>query len=422
MKAITLLLVVSLLANGALVFGLIKARTSEKSPSASMPVGTNDAVVANLMPQGSPGSALTSSGKKAIVEGHTPPSTPTFWSRLQNEDLGEFKRKLKAAGFPSKEIYALLAAAISSRERMALEALIEKSDHTPYWKMSSRPIDPERQTKISALIREITTLGFQYLGTAEALADDEDQLAETKRHYGNLSVDKLQQMRALDWTADIKRREIWQNEPSDNSPEARKARSAALKSIEDEKLAAVTRLLAPEELEQYELRNSALAYGLRRSLEDFQPTEAEYKAIYAINRKMNSLNSTPASLPTDDSAVREQWTTHLQAALSPERYADYQAVANAGSDKLGKLIARLEMPPSTIAKVNSVRDDIMARAKTINNNDNLPTPERDAQFAALAAEASEKLTSTLGARGYEAYADIKGDWIRTLKKPQARGQ
>lgn len=39
----------------------------------------------------------------------------------------------------------------------------------------------------------------------------------------------------------------------------------------------------------------------------------------------------------------------------------------------------------------------------------------------LAPEADEKLTSTLGARGYEAYEDLKGEWLRALKPKTGSG-
>jgi hypothetical protein len=42
--------------------------------------------------------------------------------------------------------------------------------------------------------------------------------------------------------------------------------------------------------------------------------------------------------------------------------------------------------------------------------------QRDTQLVALATEAKTKLTDTLGgARGYQAYDDLKGDWIRALQ-------
>ena len=422
MKALTLLLFVSLLANGALVVGLIRSRSPVKSPLEPPPVQSSNPSSEGSIQQVLPGSVLTSSGQSAIADSRLHSSSPTLWSLLHTDDFGVFKRKLEAAGFPPREIRALLAAAIGARDKMRRDALLGNSDDTPYWQTRSFPSDPALQAKFFALSQESAALVSRYIDGTDALAEDDAALTLAQRRYGNLSLDKLQQLRALEWSVQSKQMAIYQSELADRSPEAQKARAVAMKSLDDEKMAVVARLLTPDELEQFELRNSELSNGMRQQLENFQPTEAEFKALYTINRKMRSLYATTASTPAEMSAVREQWSAQIQQALSPERYADHQAVENAGSDKLGKLITRLELPPSTIGKVNAVRDDIMTRAKAINNDDNLPTAQRDARFAALAAEANEKLTSTLGARGYEAYVDLKGDWIRALKKTPAPGQ
>lgn len=418
MKALSLLFVVSLLANGALIVGLLQ------SPQAMKHVSTvvsdqprQESVSGSARPTSSSDATQVSSGHKSIAAHST--HVPPLWSLLQNDDLGEFKRKLEAAGFPPREIRALIQAAIYAREKTQRDALVGKPDETPYWRNSSFISDPTLQSKFFAISRESASLFRLYLGGSDALADDDDALANAQRRYGNLSIDKLQQLRVLDWNLDEKRAALSQESltTGDHSREAGKARLAAWIALDEERRSAASRVLTPDELEQFELRDSNIAAGLR-SLENFQPTEAEFKALYEVERNRRQTSQIPDFLE-NRAEEQKQGLAQARTVLTPERFADLQAAMNPGNDKLGKLVARLELPPSTITTVNTVRDDIMNRAKSIYNDESIPVAQRNAQFATLAAEADQKLTATLGQRGYAAYVDLKGEWIRSLKKPPA---
>jgi hypothetical protein len=107
------------------------------------------------------------------------------------------------------------------------------------------------------------------------------------------------------------------------------------------------------------------------------------------------------------------------AALGPQRGADAQVALQGENNRLARLLIRLDLPISTVNTVNAVRDDLNARATTIRADAQLTAAQRAAQLSALAQEARAKLATTLGGeRGFEAYNDLKGDWIRAI---QAKG-
>ncbi len=183
-------------------------------------------------------------------------------------------------------------------------------------------------------------------------------------------------------------------------------------------------MLTPEEYEQYELRNGSPAGWLRSSLETFRPSEAEYKAIFDFYSSLQKQFPDPS----DESqrmamlAAEKQLASQLEATLGPDRYAEYVQARQSGNDKLSRLVARLDLPLTVIGQVNAVRDDISQRAKDIRSNTQLSSVERDAQLAALQQEATTKVTAALGQRGFNAYQDMKGDWIRALTPNGSRSR
>lgn len=386
MKASTLLLLGSLLANGALVATLVLiqpgAAVTTASPARAVTATTTAAVAAKSVP---PSAALT--------------PVPNAWSRLRADNFGELGRRLRAAGFPAREVRAMVAMAISAQFTERNDAILGNPADIPYWKNQSRMgVDPALQAQLSEAYREQGELNYRYVSGPDALAENEDLLVAAKRRFGDLPLGKLQQLMAMQHDLDDLRNQAFA--PNRDSAAIRST-GEVLRALDQEHLAAVAKLLTPAELEQYELRNNA--GGVRRELANFRPSEEEFKALYAASKIAGQLGGPP------DPAITE-------AILTPDRYAEYLATRSSdGQGKLGQLIARLDLPMTTVPAVNAVRDDINARAKAVLADTALPAADRNAALAALALEAQRKLTSSLGDRGYRAYAELKGDWLRALK-------
>jgi hypothetical protein len=399
MKLSTLLLTGSLVANGALALALVLGSPAPKAPVSSVSTPASRAtppVAAAVAP------AVTA----APVVGTVGMPAATLWSRLHAGDLGEFNRRLRAAGFSPREVRALLAMAINDEIQARREALLGRPEDTPYWKYPAlSATDPERRAQLDEISREARALNYQYLGGPVSLAEDEDLLNFAKRRYGNLPLEKLQQITELQH--DFEEMQM-QGIGARRDEASARAFMEAMRALEREHFAEVAQLLTPAELEQYELRNNA--GGLRMRLATFRPTEEEFKALYALEKQR-----TTGTAP-------DQLLAQAEAALGAGRFAEYtMTMTSDGTGQLGRLMARLELPLTTITTINTVRDDLSARALVLTNDPALTAAQRESRFAMLAQEADEKLTSTLGQRGYEAYKDLKGDWIRALKPRTGTG-
>jgi hypothetical protein len=194
---------------------------------------------------------------------------------------------------------------------------------------------------------------------------------------------------------------------------------AALADLEGAFQADLARIFTPDQWEQYQLQSSDTGKYLRDQLTTFRPTEDEYKALFRLYRAADEAVLTTGVTGTEADKMRraayDQLKPQIATLLEPARYADYLEVHERGSDKLNRLIARLDLPLATAGQVNAVREDLTQRAAVIRADAQLAPADREARLVALAQEARVKLSSTLGADGFEAYDAMKGEWIRALE-------
>ena len=389
------LLAASLAANGALIAAL--ARRSE--PSFPSVTATR------------PAAASTAGAKtKPAVSAEIAPAALPLWSALQTENLDEFGRRLRGAGFPPKTVRMLIAQKLQDRWEADSEAILGRREDVPYWKPGwISTFTPEQRARLDEMSVERRALEFKYVSGPDALAEDEDAQALARRRFGNLSLDKLQQVTALQHDFEDLQMKLSRTAMTD--PKARETAMASHQALEKEQTDQLAKILTPAELEQYELRTKS-GY-LAQQLMAFKPSEDEFKAIYALEKSQQHEPTDPNATPAQR---QEEYEQRLAATLGAERALDYLELRKAGSDRLPLLISRLNLPLSTLGSINRVKSDISQRAQAITNDPSLTPSQRQAQLAGLAQEANEKLTATLGSqRGYEAYMDLKGDWVRSLK-------
>ena len=407
MKIIPLLIIVSLTAN--LLLGVMLWRRD--SPSARA-----DATTAAQMKQPRPSTALTNAPATSSAPKHAP-----LWTGLKSDTIGDAISRLRAAGCPPREIAAAAEAMIDNLRRERIAALGYANETLPYWKQFQRFDSPRPPNELNALGMETQRLRRIHLLSPELYAANEELVASHRLRYGNLDTDKLRRLAIID--AETAERTVSSWESGSIRPgESRypEGKPGAYEESERQKTAAIMATLTADEYAQYELRNSRTAYFLRSRLAPFRPTEEEYKALFAIE-KAGRTQMTSGPLTADQQqAARAQYESDLLAALGPERAADYAELSKGNGDKLPRLIARLDLPLVTISVLNTVRSETSAQAKTIMSDAQLSPAQRTEQLNALVQEAESRLSSALGSqRAVEAYKDLKGEWLRTLRQSAA---
>ncbi len=331
------------------------------------------------------------------------------WTKLSTSDLDEFSHRLHAAGFSRVEIRAIMELRI--REKFPFRPAGDSA--TSYWRSSGRDdTDPKVMAESQVNSREFSNAWVKYIVPGQ-IADDPDEFDAAQRRFGNLTLEKLQALRTLQGDYQRLVNDMYAAPKAPSGIEAHKA----YQLIEKERLADFAKLLTPAEYADYELRSSDTAMSLRMNLETFRPTEAEYKTLFAVQKTFEDKLNAPSLAPEVREAVRKKWKAASATALPLERAADLLAISASGNDATAKFMARLDLPLRTYTQVVSIRDDVTQRASVVRADSQLSDAARAAQLAALAQEARAKLTTTLGGeRGFEAYNDMKGDWIRALGK------
>jgi hypothetical protein len=408
MKASTLLLAGSVVLNAALVIGVWQHHESDASPAAYRPTPGAAAHVA-VSKGSATGSVQGVAG--AAADGK---ATPTLWAQIDDADFGRLADHLREAGFPPAEARAILRQVLQQRREQQRDAIAGKREDVPYWRSPwSTPPDRQVDLKLRAMYTEDARLQNKYIDTPESLEYDDDARSQARQRYGDLPLEKLKRLKAID------------NEFMDgimtaladkSGPQSPKQLAEQQAQLERQKADAARQALTPEEFQQWQLRNSAAANALRFQLEPFRPTEDEYKAIFAVYQSIDQqfpAGSTPDVFTARRNAL-DQAQPQLEVTLGKQRYAEYQQAVRSGNDMLTRLMVRLDLPLTKVGEVNGVRDDITQRASAIRGNTQLSSVDREAQLAALAQEAQQKITASIGERGFNAYRGMKGDWISAL--------
>ncbi|MBP8257867.1 MAG: hypothetical protein KAX37_11120, partial [Opitutaceae bacterium] len=187
--------------------------------------------------------------------------------------------------------------------------------------------------------------------------------------------------------------------------------------LEKEKQADIENLLTPSERLEYEMRSSSLANSLRGRFNGFEPSEAEFRAIYSAAKSAgNGVQSLPSS---GSRGQNDAILNAIKSTLTPERLAEYERASNPTYATANRLATRLNLPAGTADRLVAIEKDAMSQAAIIRGNASLTTDQRAAQLQALSARATQQLTSSLGGdRGMEAYRQYGGGWLRSLTTQQ----
>lgn len=344
------------------------------------------------------------------------PATPApevgLWQRLETPAAADLIERLRAAGFPTDVIRAILNGRFEEELSARSKALDPEASRRPFWKNSQQ--QPQVQAAMSRLRREHEKQMRALLGEEENTNQLINQVLPGHRVDG-LPPDKAAAVLQVVRDFEDKRAEYFADPLYALNPERRTA-------LEREQRAALAHLLTPPELEEYELRNSTTATAMRMLLGAFEPTEAEFRAIFRLRNEFVQQYgiSQQASATAEQLQVRREAerrvNEQIQAALGPGRGEEYARKADYTYVQASKILERLQQPRENLDLVMAVSRDIVARARALEADRSLSDPERTTARAALYEEASRRLPPLLGGdTGFEVYRQYGGTWLEAIR-------
>lgn len=416
MKSLALLLVGSLAANAVLVGTLVVRSPSRTSDDSTSSDGAQSKTIA-AAPDKVPGAlAATRPAKPG-----PPVPRAQIWAALHTGDIEAYIANLRAAGFPEKTVRALVSLALSehyANRRKELQSAIKPA---PYWR--ERHWWDGQDSKTRAAIRE---MGLEHRETLkrllgpEALEESGFSSVWGEQLKNSMPGEKVERISRIQQDYAELSHEVHRAAQGMLLPEDREK----LAFLEQEKLADLQTVLTPEEFLEFQLRTSQTANRLRNEFRGVDLTEREFRALYALRTPFDEQFSDAGARKPEQAEARrkaeEELRERYRSVLGEERYAEYQRVRDGNYDQLRRLTQRLALPKETAVRVHELQKSTEQRINEIRRNSQLKPEERNDRLSALAAEVKGSVSSALGARGYEAYLEHGGYWLRNIEPPKPR--
>ena len=395
-KPMSILCGVSLLLNAALLFFLASGANTESKKTA----------VANPAAD----AARSGSTEKLAIDAGV-------WPSLRTDELPALLTRLREAGFPPDIIRAIIASEVNELFSARRKALDPDAANRPYW--MNRPRDPKIDAALRQLSREQQKMVRDLVGKD---TDSGFAALYENRQLDGVPTEKRDDVQQLLRDYNEKRSDVYSAgaiSPMDRTK---------LLALDKEQHEAMAKILSPTELAEYDIRASNTSSMLRYELTAFNPTEEEFRTLYALKRPFDEqYNNYNFGFATSQDQMRQrgdaqkQLNEQIRAALGPERAAEYERATDYNYRQASQLVARLELPPETTSQLWDVQKDIQQRTKDIYTDNSVSGEDRTQKLAALAEEAKVKITASLGAQGFEAYKQYGGQWMQQLqprKRPQ----
>lgn len=415
MKISSLVLTVSVLANVALI-ALIVSPVSPVEPVAAE----------NAAGDGAAAVAATATATTGTPAGpiNTADVNPKLWENLSTGDFAALTGRLRAQGFPPAIVRAIVSAAVNESFAARRKALTPAKSPVPFWQ-TEKPADAKTLAALRELSREQSKLMKELLGPNTPQPDDPMYAAFLKRQFGDLPVEKVEQIRKVQQDYNELRSEIYTGAGMGAGGGAITMTAddrAKLALLEKEQRADIQAQLSPQEFEDYELRASNTANSMRYQLSAFGPTEQEFRTIFPLQRAFDEqYRMTGVDGPQSQEAMRQrmeaqkQLTAQIAAALGPERGAEYERASDGNYRQIYNVVSRLDLPKEAATEVWNVQKDMEQRMRAIYSDPKMPPAARNEQLAALSQEATAKLSGTLGQRGLDVYKQYGGYWLQGLQ-------
>jgi hypothetical protein len=189
--------------------------------------------------------------------------------------------------------------------------------------------------------------------------------------------------------------------------------------LEREKRADLATFLSPQELEEYEMRNSPVTSQLRTALTLMGATEEEFRAIYAVQQSFKDAlyPSGPISFERRSEALRPA-AEQLKAVLGEQRYADYERSNSREFQQLDQIAQRENLSREVAVQAYTLRDSVTRESNRIYDDKTLSVEQKRTALQALAQGTKTQMRNLLGPAASDAYIRA-ANWVNAIENGRA---
>ena len=351
------------------------------------------------------------------------------WTSIESTNYQTYINNLRGIGCPEETVRDIIITDISklfAKRRAALRAQLQ-----PYkfWQtgdalQNDYSSNPELQRQLQDLEKEQRALVKELLGVDYRTEMNRYWLDENydERMYGFLPPEKQDQLKTLQAKYDDLEQEIYARSKGMLLDEDQEQ----LRRIEKQREAELAQVLTPEELEEYQLRNSSTANSMRAQMTGFQPSEDEFRKIFRLQKVFENEFSQAFDVTDDAQAqikaraqqdAQDALNEEIKKILGDKRYGEYQRSQDPDYRTLTQVADRFALSPEVVNRVYSMKQEAERQKAALEANTLITDEQRQAALAAIAKETERSVAKEMGSV-FKSYYRTGGNWIRNLGTPE----
>lgn len=378
---------------------------------------------------------LTNTVKQIAV--HKVTSTNVFntvlnrlhWASIESTNYTTYINNLRNIGCPEETIRDIIITDIAklfAKRRAALRAQVQPFK---FWQtgdalQNDYSSNPELQRQLQELDKEQRALVKQLLGVdyhAEVSRYLFDETYED-RMYGFLPPEKQETLKTLQSKFDELEQQIYARSKGMLLDEDQEQ----LRLIAKQRDAELAQVLSPEELEEYQLRNSSTANSMRAQMTGFQPNEDEFRKIFRLQKTFDNEFSQGFDLTDEAQSVikaraqqgaQEALNDEVKKILGEKRFTEYQRSQDPDYRTLSQVADRFDLSREVVDRVYGMKQEAERQKTAIESNPNLTDEQRQAALSGIAKETERSVAKEMGGV-FKSYYKSGGNWIRNLGMPE----
>jgi hypothetical protein len=346
------------------------------------------------------------------------------WDQLEAEDYRTYIERLRRIGCPEETVHDIVIADLEKLMSGKVREIEGPSEPPQYWKPSRKDLvstlaaleKQGQKLEVDFEKREIVRqlLGID-LASARAKAKGEQDFYEERLSF--LDNEKLGKVRMLMERAN--REEVYLREKSWlENDELTAAEKAEIRAIQARKQQEIAALLSPEEREQFDLWFSPAAYRVRDVFLALEPSEQDFKALYALERQFDAdwAGVDPAELDPATKALYQEARQAVEAQtrehLGEERYLKMQHARDDDFRQLQNAVVQFGLQPELTSEIYDYRMVLSEERQRIRTDPALTPAQRETIVRALNEETEHAVVEALGPKAYCYYVRSgAGQWI-----------
>lgn len=352
---------------------------------------------------------------------------PLYWAMLESTNYAAYAQNLRNFGCPEETVRDIILTDIAkfyNRRRAALRA---QEPPRPFWKTGAALDTPSPELRLAlklikdeqhALVREILGVDCD----TELARYDPDAADPRAGRLGFLSADKQERVQSLLRQFKEMEEELLTRTRGVLLDEDRRE----LRRLREQGRAELASVLSSAELEEFDLRTSETADGLREQLVGFDPNEDEFRKVFRLQRTFDEEFIQAAEL--SDPAAQEAWfkaqadaqdalQAEVRKTLGEKRFNEYLRSQDGDFRALVQFADRLELPRETANRVYDYKVEAERQKLRVEMDPNLSDEQRAGALAVLARETRRQVAQSLGEGSINAYERVGGQWINNLTVP-----